>query len=304
MKIFISYRRIDSADFSGRIYDRLANHFGAANVFKDIDVIPLGTDFMKVLEQEIIHCDVVLAIIGNNWLDVKDAKGQRRLDDQYDFVRIEIETALSRGIPVIPVLLRNASLPSPDQLPDGLEALAFRNAISINSDPDFHREVDRLIQALTNLSERIPERITTKTSAAPDLEVDDFEPSYVFISHSSLDRTWVEEEIINFLESQNIKIWYSKAAIGTASQWEREILRGLEKCDWFLLVVSPRSAESEWVKDELFWAMHHRPTRIVPVIMEQCDLWNFHIRLPRIQHADFTQGSVLARKKLLQVFRA
>ena len=74
----------------------------------------------------------------------------------------------------------------------------------------------------------------------------------------------------------------------------------MERCDWFLLVVSPRAAASEWVKDELFWAIQNRPTRIVPVIMEKCDLYQFHIRLPRIQHVDFTEDIGAARALLIE----
>src|SRR5207249_4350965 len=92
--------------------------------------------------------------------------------------------------------------------------------------------------------------------------------------------------------------------ISTASQWEREIFRGLKSCRWFLTVVSPRAAESEWIKDELNWAIYNRPTRIVPVIMEQCDLWQFHVRLPRIQHVDFTTDKRSAQNQLVETFQS
>jgi TIR domain len=75
----------------------------------------------------------------------------------------------------------------------------------------------------------------------------------------------------------------------------------MESCDWFLLVVSPRAAESEWVKDELNWAVYNRTARIVPVIMEVCNLWEFHIRLPRIQNIDFTRGLAIARQGLIGI---
>jgi hypothetical protein len=114
---------------------------------------------------------------------------------------------------------------------------------------------------------------------------------------------WVEKEIVALLSSNGIKPWYSKASISTASQWEREILRGMESCDWFLLVVSPRAAKSEWIKDELNWAVYNRPTRIVPVIMEKCNLWDFHIRLPRIQNIDFTQYVGSTKKALVGMFK-
>jgi len=124
----------------------------------------------------------------------------------------------------------------------------------------------------------------------------------VFVSHSTRDRKWVEREIVALLKTRGLNPWYSKQSINTSSQWEREILRGLESCQWFLIVVSPRAAESEWVKNELNWAFSNRQTRIVPVIMERCDLWQFHLGLPRIQHVDFTTDKRSARNQLVNAF--
>src|SRR5947209_12396451 len=121
-KIFISYRREDSEHIAGRIYDRLEPCFGRDNVFLDIDTIPFGVDFREHLDQAVGRCDVLLAVIGERWLEVrfKDGpkEGQRRLDDPTDFVRIEIESALARGIPVIPVLVGTARMPDYLELPD------------------------------------------------------------------------------------------------------------------------------------------------------------------------------------------
>ena len=114
----------------------------------------------------------------------------------------------------------------------------------------------------------------------------------VFVSHSSEDWEWVDRKIIKPLEKHKINVWYSGLHIKSTSQWEREILRGLEISVWFLLVVSPRSEKSEWVKDELGWAIDHRPGKIAPVIMEDAELYNFHIRLPRIQYIDFRSSSL------------
>ena len=106
MRVFISYRRDDSADVAGRIDDRLAAHFGRENVFKDVDSIPPGVDFRKHLHAAVSGCDLALVVIGRDWLDARDEEGNRRLDDEADFVRIEIEAALGRGIPVVPALVR------------------------------------------------------------------------------------------------------------------------------------------------------------------------------------------------------
>lgn len=147
-KIFISYRRSDSADIAGRIYDRLIGKFGRNPVFKDVDSIPLGLDFKEYLDEQVGKCDVLLAIIGDQWLEASDASGNRRLDNPADFVRIEIESALERNIPVIPLLVRGAQMPTKENLPSSLRKLVYRNGIPIRPDPDFHRDMDRLIKAL------------------------------------------------------------------------------------------------------------------------------------------------------------
>jgi HEPN domain-containing protein len=154
-KIFMSYRRQDSADVTGRLHDRLETHFGQGAVFIDIDAIPLGLDFRKHLGDAVNQCDVLLAVIGDHWLDARyengHNKGQRRLDDPHDFVRIEIESALARGIPVVPLLVGRNAMPAVADLPDGLKELAYRNAAEVRSGPDFRGQVDRLIRGLEQL---------------------------------------------------------------------------------------------------------------------------------------------------------
>jgi hypothetical protein len=122
--------------------------FGRVAVFKDVDSIPLGLDFKEYLDEKVGECKVLLAIIGDRWLDERDTAGKRRLDDPTDFVRIEIESALTRRIPVIPLLVGGASMPREEELPVSLRKLVYRNGIAIRPDPDFHRDVDRLISAL------------------------------------------------------------------------------------------------------------------------------------------------------------
>jgi len=125
--IFIAYRRDDSIDVTGRIYDRLCQHFGKQNVFKDVDSIPLGVDFRKHLGDSVGQCDVLLTVIGRHWL--AGDRGHRRLDDVHDFVRIEMEAALKRDIPLVPVLVQGSSMPSPEDLPEILQSLVYRNGI-------------------------------------------------------------------------------------------------------------------------------------------------------------------------------
>jgi Mg2+ and Co2+ transporter CorA len=148
--IFISYRRDDSADVTGRVYDRLIAHFGNHAVFKDVDSIQLGSNFKKDLGSALKKCKVVLAIIGNQWIEISDAHG-RRLDNPDDFVRIEIETALARGVPIIPIFVQNAKMPAKQELPSSLADLIDHQGLRVRPDPDFHNDVDRLISHLDEM---------------------------------------------------------------------------------------------------------------------------------------------------------
>jgi hypothetical protein len=148
VKIYLSYRRRDSAAEAGRLSDRLAAAFGMQNVFKDVDAIPLGVDFRVTLRAEIQQCDIVIVLIGRGWLLDADESGGRRLDDPDDFVRFEIETAFRLQIPVVPVLLEGARMPLSQELPTSLSELTRRVAARLRSDPDYHLDCDRLIHGL------------------------------------------------------------------------------------------------------------------------------------------------------------
>jgi tetratricopeptide (TPR) repeat protein len=148
MNIFISYRRSDTPDVSGRIYDELARHFGADAVFKDVDDIPFGVNFSQYLNDTIQQSSVMLIVIGRNWLDVTDERGRRRLDQPEDFVRVEVKAALERGIPIVPLLVQGASMPQQGELPADLAPLSLYNGTQIRPDPDFHTDMGRLIRQL------------------------------------------------------------------------------------------------------------------------------------------------------------
>ena len=116
--IFLAYRREDSPGWAGRVYDRIANSLGPRSVFFDVNSIEPGLDFVEVLAEQVSLCDALVAIIGRNWVWAADKDNRRRLDDPNDFVRLEIEAALARHVPVIPVLVDGATMPGTDELPD------------------------------------------------------------------------------------------------------------------------------------------------------------------------------------------
>lgn len=147
-RVFISYRRDDAKWQAREIYRALVQVLPREHVFMDIDSIPLGTDFVDVLEGWVEQCDILLVLIGSGWADATDSKtGYRRLENPNDFVRIEVRKALARGVPVVPVLLDGAPMPDPDKLPADLKLLTRRTAEFVE-----HRtvdtDVDRLIRKL------------------------------------------------------------------------------------------------------------------------------------------------------------
>jgi hypothetical protein len=148
--IFISYRREESLWSARSLCDRLSTSFGPEQIFMDIDAIALGEDFVKKIDKTVSKCDVLIAVIGTNWLTSKDDQGDRRLDDPQDFVRMEIATALSRDIRVIPVLVDKALMPRSTDLPDNLKPLVRRNALQI-SGTSFDGDCQRLIATIKEI---------------------------------------------------------------------------------------------------------------------------------------------------------
>jgi len=160
-RITISYRRDDSGVITGRIFDRLATHYGREAVFRDIDDIPPGVDFRRHISGILDASDIVLAIVGPRWIGPRG--GQSRLANAADPVRVEIETALLKDRPLIPVLVLRGSMPRVEQLPESLQDFAYRHAVSIDAGQDFDVHMARLIRAMDRSLEGIAER------AAPDV---------------------------------------------------------------------------------------------------------------------------------------
>jgi hypothetical protein len=166
-KIVLSYRRSDSA-MAGRIFDRLAQHFGKANLFIDIDNVPFGVDFRKHIDDALQASDVLIAVVGEKWLGPQ-ADGKLRINNSADPVRVELETALKRNITVLPVLLDGTSMPDAADLPEGIREFAYRNAIEVESGRDFNVHIDRLIRAMEQIL-GIKAAMSAASSASPTSE--------------------------------------------------------------------------------------------------------------------------------------
>lgn len=149
-RLAISYRRVDSTVIAGRILDRLAANYGSDSVFMDIHSIPYGTDFREYIQKALSGIDVLLVIIGSHWLG-ESGDSRTRISDSEDLVRIEVETALKRGILVVPVLISGAIMPTAAQLPASLKPLAGRNAAVVDGGRDFHPHMDGLIRAIDQM---------------------------------------------------------------------------------------------------------------------------------------------------------
>ena len=145
--VFISYRRDDSAGFAGRLYDRLAERFGAGRVFMDIDAIQPGHEFAADIEQALSECSACVVLIGRDWESIASADGRRRLDDPTDFVRLEVAAAVRRGVAVFPVLVDGATPPSAASLPQDIRAISGRQAIELSNER-WNYDVGRLLLAL------------------------------------------------------------------------------------------------------------------------------------------------------------
>jgi hypothetical protein len=130
--VFISYRRGETAGEARALYSDLAAILGKDSVFMDVDTIALGRDFRQVLRERLESCDLLLALVGRNWVDSSNPSGQRRLEDPDDYVRLEIDAALKRNIPVIPVRVQGAEMPTVEQLPEAIRDFAYRNAFELS----------------------------------------------------------------------------------------------------------------------------------------------------------------------------
>jgi TIR domain len=182
LRVFLSYRREDASGHAGRLYDLLAARYGHEHVFMDIDAIPLGSQFGETINRAVASCDVVIALIGRSWLSASAADGRRRLDDPDDFVRRELESALTEDVVLVPACVQGAEIPREQELPSSLAPLSGRQGFQL-SDAGWRDDVERLIRRLEQVAHEPseagasadaptrPGRVRTRTLVAAALAV-------------------------------------------------------------------------------------------------------------------------------------
>jgi TIR domain len=193
-RVFISYRRSDDRQAIGRLRDQLAVAFGDSNVFMDVDSIDFGKDFRDAIRYTMAAADAVVVVIGPGF-------DPARLAQPSDFVRLELLEAFRQRKLVLPVVIEGASIPGPDQLPDGLEDLSFRNAAPLRPDPDFHRDVERVIASLRRaIAVRAPVLLdATKDQVAYDLsdwDRDELTPFFGALDAAGIASGWDHGELL------------------------------------------------------------------------------------------------------------
>jgi hypothetical protein len=209
-KIFINYRRGDEPGFTQALLGRLEQAFPAERLFIDVDNIPPGEDFVAMLESQVAQCDAMLTVIGNNWLDAADERGGRRLDDPHDFVRIEIESALKQGKRVIPVLVHQARMPHPEELPEAIPPLSQRNAVRLTHER-FRSDVQGLIKALQGAIDEVASR-RSGAARASDLGVKPLERS------QSSRRTLISFAVLGVVLVGAVGFWFAYPRLTLPSQ--------------------------------------------------------------------------------------
>jgi len=264
-RVFISYRRTDTAPFASRLYDYLAESFGVDQVFMDVDSIRPGVDFVGAIEQAVTSCEVLLVLIGSHWLDATDQEGRRRIEDPHDLIRLEIETALHNQIHVVPVLADGSRLPRPHDLPIEIQDVARRQAFELGNQ-HFRLDASTLISYLDNvLRTRTRQLQRTQTFLVPR--------SRIFVSYSHMDQYWLDRLLVHLrpLERKGrLELW-SDRQIRVGDEWREEIRRAIQSCQAAVLLVSADFMASDFIHNDeltpLLEAGKKRGVRIIPIIV-------------------------------------
>jgi hypothetical protein len=165
-RIFISYRR-DESGHAGRLYDWITRSLPHVPLFMDVDSIQPAADFVDRIDEALGSAEILVVLIGPQWLTTAGPERHPRLEDQRDFVRREVTTGLDRNILILPVLVGGAKMPSQGELPDGLEDLARRNAVEISDT----RWDDRASRVIDVLRKALNEPVAMTTDEAAERQI-------------------------------------------------------------------------------------------------------------------------------------
>jgi hypothetical protein len=318
-KVFISYRRMDARYPAQQIYATFCKALSSDNVFMDIHSIPPGVDFVKLLEGWVDQCDVMLALIGSDWIKAVDPKtGSRRLDNETDFVRVEIRRGLKRGIRVVPVLLDGATMPEAGQLPGDLKAIVHLNAALVEF-RTFDADVARLIE---NLGLSGSSRSPGETATSDDGGHDRSASKQVFVSYPKDVEPAVLKRIVSNLIDGGLRIWMHDPTPYAFSdrqldkiQWQGSSLRNeasqaAKNSDAVLFLISRSTLQSLFQHEELAVALKNRCC--VPCIVDQglrvhelpAKLSRFRVRKITERNVDDDQALKALATQVARVARA
>lgn len=270
-RIFINYRRDDSAGWVTAIYNELIKHYERDQLFRDIDTIDFGVDFVAAINDAVQQCDVLLAIIGPQWCTITDAAGRRRLDNPNDFVRLEIAAALSRDIRVIPVLVGDAAMPYESELPENIRALSRRNGLVVG-DRDFAHHMERLLGVLTRIEQTIIQHLSNSEAKAAILHQkiarNDFD---VFLCHNSGDKPAIRE-INAKLKEQGLYPWLDEEQLQPGLPWQRTLEEQIGTIKSAAVFVG-ENGHGPWQDMEINAFLREFVSRdipVIPVILADC----------------------------------
>jgi hypothetical protein len=246
-KIFINYRRDDDPGNAGRLFDHLKAAFKPERLFMDVDSIAPGLDFVRVLEEQVAQCDVMLSVIGPRWLGATDQHGNRRLDNPNDFVRIEIEAALKQDKLIIPVLVGKPEMPRADELPETMKLLTRRNAVRLTNER-FHSDAQRLVTALEHALEKAIQYYSC------------------FIGYSPIDRDFADRLYAD-LRNKGVPCWFDWYHLSVGGNILDEIYTAIQLQDKMLLILSEHSLQSASFKDEIAAGLEEEEKRGQTVLL-------------------------------------
>ena len=283
-KIFISYRRDDGGYVASTLHDSLAARFGRDAVQRDIDMLEVGMSLEGRIKDTINNSTVVVAIIGPAWLSSESADGRRRIDDPGDFVRLELEIALAHGIPVIPVLVGDARMPSSAELPSGLEQLAWLNAVEIRSGRDMAESIARLAQAIQHFADKgNPSAAVLQEPILSHTEVQTLENGKafsgaeqpigsVFISYRRDGGADTARLMRYELQARGWQVFLDAEDLNSG-RFDENLLANVAAADNFLLILSKGSLancanEDDWLRREIATAIQTE-RNIIPLLKER-----------------------------------